>query len=99
MPEAKYFAGPAAGLVHQGEKEAVPQPGAGVEDRLRLGGGQDPRQLLRDLERDGPATIGLVLADVVQERLPAAPPAGLPDSQQVTDTSTTPGSLLQLCLV
>ena len=63
MPEAEYFASPAAGLVQQGEEEAVPQPGAGVEDRLRLGGGQDLRQLLRDLERDGPAAIGLVLAD------------------------------------
>src|SRR6266700_4778446 len=65
MTEPEYFAGPAAGLVHQGEEEAVPQPGALVEDRLRLCDGQDPRQLPRGLQRDRPAAIGLVLADVV----------------------------------
>lgn len=41
------------------------QPGAGIEDRLRLGDREDPRQLLRGLRRDDTAAIRLVLADVV----------------------------------
>ena len=91
MPEAEGLAGPAAALVKQGEEEAVPQPGAGIQDRLRLGDGQDPRQLLRRLQRDRPAAIRLPLADVVQERLPAAPPAGPPRGQQVTDLGAVAG--------
>src|ERR1019366_4371472 len=75
MPQAQHLASPAAALVKQGEEEPVPQPGAAVQDRLRLCDGQDPRQFLRDLQRDGPAAIRLPLADVMQERLPAAPPA------------------------
>src|SRR6266487_3667593 len=60
-----------------------PQPPAGVQDRLHLGHGQDARQLLRRLQRDGPAAVRPSLADMVQERLPAAPPAGPPGREQV----------------
>jgi hypothetical protein len=59
MTQAEYFADPAACLVKNGEEEAVPQPGAGIKDRLHLGGSQYPRQLLRRLQRDGPAPIRL----------------------------------------
>ena len=38
MTEPEDLAGPAAGLVKNGEEEAVPQPGAGIQDRLHLGG-------------------------------------------------------------
>src|ERR1019366_10422381 len=76
MTEAEDFTCAAACLVHQGEEEAVPQPGAGVQDRLRLGDGEDPRQLLRRLQRDRPAAIRLPLSDRAEERLPAAAPAG-----------------------
>src|ERR1700757_153837 len=37
MTEAEYLAGPAARLVKDCEEEAVPQPRAGIQDRLRLG--------------------------------------------------------------
>src|SRR5271165_2872345 len=74
MTEPEYLTSPAARLVKNGEEEAVPQPGARVEDRLLLGDGQDPRQLLRHLQRDRPAAAWLALAHVVQERLPPAPP-------------------------
>lgn len=33
MPKAEYLAGPAARLVKDGEEEAVPQPGAGIQNR------------------------------------------------------------------
>jgi hypothetical protein len=41
VPEPKGFADPAATVIKQGEEEAVSQPGAGVQDRLCLGGSQD----------------------------------------------------------
>jgi hypothetical protein len=82
MPQTERFACAAACLVHQGEEEAVPQPGALVEDRLCLRDGQDPRQFPRGLQRDCPAVIGLVLAYVVEERLPAAASPDSPDSQR-----------------
>ena len=75
MTEPEHFAGPAAAFVKQGEEEAVPQPRAGIQDRLHLADGQDPRQLLRGLQRDRPAAIRLPLADVMQERFPSAAPA------------------------
>jgi hypothetical protein len=90
MTQAESFPHPTA-VIQQGKEEAVPQPGAPVEDRLRLGGSQDPRQLLRRLQRDRPAAIRLAPAGVVQERLPAAAPAGLPRGQQVTDLSAVAG--------
>ena len=78
-------------LVKQGEEEAVPQPSARIQDCLRLGGGQDPRQLLRRPQRDRPAAIRLPLADVVQERLPPSSPAGPPRGQQVAHLSAVAG--------
>ena len=69
--------------MHQGEEEAVPQPGAGIKDRLCLRDGEDPRQFLRRLQRDRPAAIRLSPAHVVEERLPPASPAGPPRGQQV----------------
>ena len=83
MTEPERFPRPAACLVQQGEEEAVPQPPAGIQDRLHLGHGQDPRQLLVRLQRDGPAAVRPALAEVVQERLPAAPPPGPPGREQV----------------
>ena len=85
MTETEYFTGPAAGLVKNGEEKAVSQPRAGIEDRLHLGGSQDPGQLRRRLQRDRPAPVGSVLADVVQERFPPAPAARPPYGQQVAD--------------
>jgi hypothetical protein len=41
MPQAEHFACATACLVKQGEEEPVPQPRARVQDRLRLGDGQD----------------------------------------------------------
>ncbi len=70
-------------LVHQGEEEAVPQPRAGIQDRLGLGDGEDPRQFPRCLQRDRPPAIRLPPAHVMKERLPAAPPASPPRGQQV----------------
>ena len=91
MTQAQGLAALAAAPVKQGEEEAVPQPGAGIEDRLRLGDGEDPRQLLRRLQRDHPAAIRLPLADVVQERLPARPAARSPRGQQVAHPGTVAG--------
>jgi hypothetical protein len=93
MTQAEYFTGPAAGLVKNGEEQAVPQPRAGIQDRLHLGGREDPRQLLLFLQRDCPPAIRLALAHVMQERLPAAPGAGPPHGQQVTG----PGPLRAWC--
>ena len=87
VTEPEGLTSPAAAFVKQGEEEAVPQPGAGIENRLRLGNREDPRQFLGSLERDGPAAIRLPLADVVQERFPAAPAPDPPRGQQVTDLS------------
>src|SRR6266568_1642436 len=76
MTEAQGFPRATAAVIKQGKEEAVPQPGARIENRLRLGGSQDPRQLLRGPQRDRPAAIRLPLADMVQERLhPPRPPA------------------------
>src|SRR5712692_3373037 len=83
MTEPEGLASPAAAVIKQGEEEAVPQPGAGVQDRLRLGNGEDPGQLPRGLQRYGPPAIRLPLAHMVQERLPPAPPPRLPFGQQV----------------
>jgi hypothetical protein len=91
MTEAKHFASAAACLMKNGEEEAVPQPRAGIQDRLHLGGRENPRQLLLRLQRDRPPAIRLSLADMVQERLPPAPPAGPPGSQKVTDPGTVTG--------
>ena len=91
VPEPEGLAGPAAAFVKQGEEKAVPQPGAGIQDRLRLGDSEDPRQFPRSLQRDDPAAIRLPLADVVQERLPPAPPAGPPRGQQVADPGAVTG--------
>src|ERR1700729_3974749 len=62
MPQAQGLARAAAALVQEGKEEPVPQPGARVQDRLRLGDREDPRQLLRDLQRDRPAAIRIPLA-------------------------------------
>ena len=51
---------PHPGVVQHREQQPVPQPVAAVQDRLHLGGGQDPR----------------VLASAPSTRSPAAPPAG-----------------------
>src|ERR1700745_3043460 len=78
VAEAQGFSRAAAALLKKGEEEACPQPSARIQDCLRLGGVQDPRQLLRRLQRDRPAAIRLPLADVVQARLPPPPPPGPP---------------------
>src|SRR5262249_203008 len=88
MTESEHFAGPAAAFVKQGKEKAVPQPRAGIQDRLHLAGGQDPRQLPRGLQRDRPPAIRLVLADVMEKGLPASPSAGPPYGQQIADLGT-----------
>jgi hypothetical protein len=88
MPEAERFACAAAALVKDGEEEAVPQPGAGIQDRLHLRRRQDPRQLLRGLQRDRPPAIRLSPAHVMQEWFPPAPAARPPRCQQVLDADT-----------
>ena len=77
MPQAESFADP-PGVPQDGKQEAVPQMLAGIQDRLRLGHGQRPRQFPGRLQRDGAARLRLVLGQVMQERLPPAPPAGQP---------------------
>src|SRR6266496_3245557 len=91
MTEPEGLTSPAAAVMKQGEEEAVPQPGAGIEDRLHLGDFQDPRQLLRRLQRDRPPAIRLPLADVMKERLPPAPPARPPRGQQVPGADAVAG--------
>ena len=83
------------GVIEHREQQPVPQPVAGVQDRLHLAGGQHPRQLLRRLQRDRPPRLRLALADVMQERLPAAPRRRrLPGDQQIAEIDTVPGGML-----
>ena len=87
---------PHPGVVQHREQQPVPQPVAGVEDRLHLGGGQDPRVLARHLQPDHPPRGGLGLADVVQERAPRrpAPPGRLPAGQQLAQVDAVAGGVL-----
>ena len=61
MPQAQRLADPHPGLTQQREQQPVPQPVAGVQDRLHLGDGERARQLARRLQRDRAPGLQLAL--------------------------------------
>jgi hypothetical protein len=82
MPKSEGLADPQPFPQHR-EQEPVPQPGARVQDRLDLCGGQDPRQRARRLQLDRPPPFHLAAGQVMQERLPARAPG--PDRPKLGD--------------
>src|SRR5260370_33591279 len=84
MPESEHFPGPAAAFVKQGKEETIPQSRAGIQDRLHLSGGQDPRQLLRGLQRGRPPAIWLFPSCWIGKMVPAPSPPPPPHCQYVS---------------
>nr|WP_242002305.1 hypothetical protein [Kribbella steppae] len=87
VPQAQRLADPDAAVPQQREQEPIPQPLAGVEDRLSLRDREDTRELAGRRQLDRAPRLPLPLADVMQERLPSrTPPAGrLPGGQQFAE--------------
>ena len=95
VPEPERLPDPHPGVIQHREQQPVPQPAAGIQDRLDLLDGQHPRELARCLQRDRAAGDRLALADVVQERLPPAPASSrAPGDQQLSQVHTVPGRVL-----
>jgi hypothetical protein len=82
--------------MQQAEQEPVPQPVAGVQDRLHLSQSEHTRQLARRPQRDRTPGLRLAFADVVQKWLPrcAPPPGGLPGDQQLAEIDAAAGRVL-----
>ena len=68
----------------------------GIEDRLRLGGGEHARELALRAQHDGPPGLRFALADVVQERFPsrAAATGRLPRPQQLSEVDAVARGVL-----
>jgi hypothetical protein len=80
-------------LPQQDEQEPVPKPGARVQDRLGLHGGQDRRMRTRRRQLDRASPLRLPTGQMMKERLPPRPPQpSRPQlGDQITQVDAMPG--------